>query len=173
MLFGAVADRQPVRFRYHGGASPVDPWRLSFRNGQWYLAGWDHSRGGSRTFRLDRIESVPEFAGEPGSFERPPAGSAVPPPPWQLGVDDEVTATLLVDAGQAELGGYRRRCRRGGGAARRRERRALGAGDQPFRLPGVRARVLGPRPAAWARPPWSTTWSTGWSRWPQSAGPPR
>jgi proteasome accessory factor B len=101
MLFGAVAERQPVRFRYHGGMRLIDPWRLSFRNGQWYLAGWDHSRGGSRTFRLDRIESLPEVAGQPGAFERPPAGSAVPPPPWQLGDDEEVVATLLVDSDQA------------------------------------------------------------------------
>ncbi len=101
MLFGAVAERQPVRFRYHGAERLVDPWRLSFRNGQWYLAGWDHSRGGSRTFRLDRLESTPEAVGEAGAFERPPAGSAAPAPPWQLGVDEEVTATLLVDAGHA------------------------------------------------------------------------
>lgn len=102
MLFGAVADRQPVTFGYRGGARTVDPWRLSFRNGQWYLAGWDHGRGGSRTFRLDRIESPPAVVGPQGAFERPPAGSAAPPPPWQLGDDEEVTATLLVDAGQAD-----------------------------------------------------------------------
>jgi proteasome accessory factor B len=102
VLFGAVAERQPVRFRYHGAPRLVDPWRLSFRNGQWYLAGWDHSRGGSRTFRLDRIESAPEPAGPPGAFERPPAGSSVPPPPWQLGDDEETIATLLVDPGQAD-----------------------------------------------------------------------
>ncbi len=101
VLFGAVADRQAVTFRYHGGERRIDPWRLSFRNGQWYLAGWDHSRGGSRTFRLDRIETTPEPVGSPGAFERPPAGSAAPAPAWQLGEDEEVTATLLVDAGQA------------------------------------------------------------------------
>jgi len=100
-VFGAVADRQQVTFRYHGGVRVVDPWRLSFRNGQWYLAAWDHSRGGSRTFRLDRIETAPQLVGEPGAFERPPAGSAAPPPAWQLGDDEEVTATLLVDAAQA------------------------------------------------------------------------
>jgi proteasome accessory factor B len=101
-LFGAVADRQQVTFRYHGGVRVVDPWRLSFRNGHWYLAGWDHSRGGSRTFRLDRLETAPETLGQPGAFERPPSGSAAPPPPWQLGEDDEVTAILLVDPGQAD-----------------------------------------------------------------------
>ena len=98
VVFGAVAARQQVKFRYHGGARVVDPWRLSFRNGQWYLAGFDHSRGGTRTFRIDRLETAPEPVGEPGAFERPPPASAVPPPPWQLGEDEEVTATLAVDA---------------------------------------------------------------------------
>lgn len=101
-LFGAVAGRQQVQFQYHGGMRLVDPWRLSFRNGQWYLAGWDHSRGGSRTFRLDRIETSPQLVGEPGAFERPSAGTATPAPAWQLGEDEEVTATLLVDPGQAD-----------------------------------------------------------------------
>lgn len=100
-IFGAVAERQQVAFSYHGARRLVDPWRLSFRNGQWYLAGWDHRRGGSRTFRLDRMETVPELVGEPGAFERPPGGATSPPPPWQLGDGEAVTATLLVDAAQA------------------------------------------------------------------------
>jgi proteasome accessory factor B len=100
-IFGAVAERQQVAFSYHGDRRVVDPWRLSFRNGQWYLAGWDHRRGGSRTFRLDRMETVPELVGEPGAFERPPGGATGPPPPWQLGDGEAVTATLLVDAAQA------------------------------------------------------------------------
>ena len=100
-LFGAVADRQRVAFSYHGERRQVDPWRLSFRNGQWYLAGFDHRRGESRTFRLDRLETAPQLVGEPGAFERPPAAAAVPPPPWQLGPDQELMATLVVDAGHA------------------------------------------------------------------------
>lgn len=101
VLFGAVADRHQVEFDYHGGRRRVDPWRLSFRNGQWYLAGFDHSRNGSRTFRLDRLESTPELVGEPGAFDRPPPAAAAPPPAWQLGEDPEITATLVVDAGHA------------------------------------------------------------------------
>ena len=103
VLFGAVAERRQVRFGYHGAARVIDPWRLSFRNGQWYLVGLDHSRGESRTFRLDRIETTPVLVGEPGAFERPPAASAAPPPAWQLGEEDEeIVATVQVDATQAE-----------------------------------------------------------------------
>src|SRR3954468_5240112 len=34
--------RPPVTFGYRGRPRRVDPWRLSFRNGHWYLAGHDH-----------------------------------------------------------------------------------------------------------------------------------
>ena len=103
VLFGAIADRRRVRFGYRGGdLREIDPWRLSFRNGQWYLAGFDHSRDESRTFRLDRIETMPEPVGAAAAFDRPPAASAAPPPAWQLGEDEQIVATLLVDATQAE-----------------------------------------------------------------------
>jgi proteasome accessory factor B len=102
VLFGAAAARQRVRFRYRGEGREVDPWRLSYRNGQWYLAAFDHLRGDSRTFRLDRIRGVVQPVSEPGAFQRPDGGVAAPAPAWQLGDEDEVTATLLVDGPQAD-----------------------------------------------------------------------
>jgi proteasome accessory factor B len=102
VLFGAVAECRQVRFGYRGEQRQVDPWRLSFRNGQWYLAGFDHTRGDSRTFRLDRMAGPPELVSEPGAFERPAPGASVLPPAWQLGEDEKIVARLLVDAGQAE-----------------------------------------------------------------------
>jgi proteasome accessory factor B len=102
VLFGAVASRQRIRFRYRDTDREVDPWRLSYRKGQWYLAGWDHGRNDSRTYRLDRLQGDPMPVGEPGAFARPIGADGAPPPPWQLGDDDEVIAEVLVDAGQAE-----------------------------------------------------------------------
>jgi len=102
VLFGAVADRQRVRFRYRDSLREVDPWRLSYRNGQWYLAGFDHTRNQSRTFRLDRVQGKVETVGEPGAFDRPTGAGAGPPPPWQLGDEEELQAETLVDAVQAE-----------------------------------------------------------------------
>src|SRR5207245_383752 len=63
-LFGAIAARRPVTFRYRGEERGVDPHRLSFRNGHWYLAGFDHARGEARSYRLDRFEST-VVAGDP------------------------------------------------------------------------------------------------------------
>jgi predicted DNA-binding transcriptional regulator YafY len=66
------------------------------------LAALDHGRGAARLFRLDRIEGAVVPVGPPGAFIRPPGQDAAPPPAWRLGDDDEITAELLVDAGQAQ-----------------------------------------------------------------------
>jgi predicted DNA-binding transcriptional regulator YafY len=102
VLFGAVAARQRVRFGYRGETREVDPWRLSYRNGQWYLAGFDHARHDSRTYRLDRMARAPQLVGEPAAFARPAGGGGAPPPPWLLGDEEELVAELLVDPIQAE-----------------------------------------------------------------------
>jgi predicted DNA-binding transcriptional regulator YafY len=101
VAFGAVGERRILRFEYHGEKREVEPWRLSFRRGQWYLSGWDRVRGGERRFRLDRIEGDLVAGDAPGAFERPPAAGGAPPPPWRLGDEEEVVAELRVDAIQA------------------------------------------------------------------------
>lgn len=99
-VFAAISARRRLAFSYRGRARQVDPWRLSFRNGHWYLAGLDHDAGEERMFRLDRIASDVDAVGGAGVFERPDhAGSQ--PPPWQMGTEEALTARLLVDAGQA------------------------------------------------------------------------
>lgn len=101
-LFSALGERRRVAFRYRGEDRAVDPFRLSYAGGHWYLIGHDHLRGDTRRFRLDRMESPPR-PGEAGGFQRP-AGAPVtgPPAPWLMGDEDEVEALLLVDADQAD-----------------------------------------------------------------------
>ena len=107
-LFAAVAERRWVRFQYRGETRTVDAYRLSFRTwasgaeaGWWYLRGRDHARDADRSFRVDRIESTPE-TGPAGAFDRPALGpDGEPPPPWQMGDEEEVMARLLVDDSQA------------------------------------------------------------------------
>ena len=38
-LFGAVASRTSVTLRYHGEERVIDPYRLEFQRGRWYLTG--------------------------------------------------------------------------------------------------------------------------------------
>jgi predicted DNA-binding transcriptional regulator YafY len=90
-----------VRFTYRGVERRVDPYRLDFLRGRWYLTGFDHTRDDERAFRLDRFESAVERLDGP-RFERP--STAVPGvqfEPWQLGEGEPVTAKVLVDAPQA------------------------------------------------------------------------
>ncbi len=100
-LFGAIAAQTPVRFTYRGVERRVDPYRLDFLRGRWYLTGFDHTRDDERAFRLDRFESAVERLDGP-RFERP--STAVPGvqfEPWQLGEGEPITAKVLVDAPQA------------------------------------------------------------------------
>jgi predicted DNA-binding transcriptional regulator YafY len=98
-LFGAVSERRAVAFDYRGDRRTLDPYGLSFRNGHWYVSGRDHDRDDVRQFRLDRIDGDVALVGPAGAFE--PAATGDQPPPWRMGDEEQVTATLLVDASQA------------------------------------------------------------------------
>jgi len=105
--FAAIVERRSIGFRYRQQERVVDPWRLSFHRGHWYLAGLDHTRGSDgeeRLFRLDRVDSPLVPHGPPEAFARPSSSQASPPPPWRLGEEQEITATLLIDAEQAPWG---------------------------------------------------------------------
>ena len=99
-LFGAISSRRSVTFGYRGKRRRLDPHRLSFRNGHWYLSGDDRDAGEDRMFRLDRVEP-PIEAGEAGSAGPARTLASAPPSPWQLGSEAPVTARLWVDAQQA------------------------------------------------------------------------
>jgi proteasome accessory factor B len=100
-LFQAATELALVTFRYRGTERSVEPYRLSFTRGQWYLAGYDRTREGERLFRFDRIDGD-VTVGPPRAFTRPTTiGSDPRVRPWELGDADGVTARLLVDADQA------------------------------------------------------------------------
>jgi predicted DNA-binding transcriptional regulator YafY len=100
-LFTAVAERRSIGLRYHDRDRTIDPYRLDFQRGRWYLTGYDRDRADERNFRVDRIEG-PVRLGDPRSFERPETGvRGGAAQPWQFGEGDPVTAHLLVDADQA------------------------------------------------------------------------
>ncbi len=102
-LFGAVGERRPVSFTYRDERRTVDPYRLDFHRGRWYITGYDHGRADERVFRLDRVAGEVE-SGAPRSFE-PPA-VAVPGArvePWQLGEGEPLRAQVLVEAEQAPI----------------------------------------------------------------------
>ncbi len=99
VLFAAVAERRRCRFRYGDTDREVEPHRLDFRRGRWYLTGFDLVRDADRNFRLDRIDGRVE-AGEPGAFAKPDRvrGDLQP---WEMGEEQPTTARLLIDSDQA------------------------------------------------------------------------
>ena len=56
-LFDAYRRRARVGFTYRGGPRRLDPYGIIFRNGHWYVVGFDPDRDAIRAFRADRIES--------------------------------------------------------------------------------------------------------------------
>ena len=103
-LFGAVAERRVTTFRYRGGAPrTVEPYRVQFARGRWYLVALDRAKGETRQFRLDRIDGVPEVR-SPNGFAAPDADAlAKVPDPWLIPDTEPVTARIAVDGPQAAL----------------------------------------------------------------------
>jgi proteasome accessory factor B len=106
-LFAAVNEHRPVAFTYRGPKGEtrrsIDPYRLDFQRGRWYVTGFDQERRDERHFRLDRIQGDIR-PGRRGGFT-PPA-TAVPGvrlAPWELGEQAPVVARVLVDADQAAM----------------------------------------------------------------------
>lgn len=64
-LWAALLAGAPVAFRYRGVDRVVEPWRLTSRNGSWYLIGLDRTRGEGRAYKVSRVEDTPRrVAGE-------------------------------------------------------------------------------------------------------------
>jgi len=100
-LFGAVSSRTPVRLRYHDQERTIDPYRLEFQRGRWYLTGYDHLRDEERNYRLDRIEGDVTLTDQP-AFDPPTTtepGRARGA--WELGAEEPVRARVRIDGPQA------------------------------------------------------------------------
>ncbi len=102
VVFNARRERRTLTFTYKGKTRRLDPYRLTFRTGHWYVNGFDHGHDDVRTYRLDRMEGA-ITAGEQAAFEAPAPARQPWLPPWQMGDQAPVTAHLLVDADQATL----------------------------------------------------------------------
>lgn len=96
-LFRAALERRTVRFDYGDATRTVQPHRLQFERGRWYLNGHDVDRDGQRSFRLDRMTGPPEL-GAPDSYSRPEGVADVRLRPWEFGDGEPVPTDVLLDA---------------------------------------------------------------------------
>ena len=98
-LFQAIVDHRQVAFHYRDEDRIVDPWRLDFERGRWYLTGFDHLRQDQRNFRLDRIEGAVTQRGERSTRSQPRSSTTDgPTPAWELGDEEPVMVKVQVDA---------------------------------------------------------------------------
>jgi proteasome accessory factor B len=105
MLFRAVLERRVCRFAYTSGSESaertVEPWRVGYERGHWYLTGFDRDRNAPRQFRLDRM-GVKIDLGDPDTFLGPdPELPENEYRPWDDGGPEHVRAVVRVDADQA------------------------------------------------------------------------
>jgi len=103
-LFDAVRLRASVRFTHRGTLRSMTPAGLWFRRGHWYVVGWDADREAARSFRVDRIEDIPQVGAE-GSGALPDGfdpGSVVPDEPWMVGGDEIEEVEIRVDPIEAQ-----------------------------------------------------------------------
>ena len=99
-LFAACASGSVVEFRHNDKDRVVDPYRLTFQRGRWYLDGREHTTKEPRSYRLDRIEGDVRV-GPANGFERKPLTGRGMLPPWEMGAEPPMAALLRVDADQA------------------------------------------------------------------------
>lgn len=99
-LVSAAASRRAVSFTYANLKRTVEPWRLSFAKGHWYLSGWDRLRDDDRLYRVDRITGTVSDVGEANQpvADRSDPGSLRG---WELGDGIPVTAIVKIDADHA------------------------------------------------------------------------
>lgn len=97
LLRSAIAEARTVSFRFRDEQRQVEPHRLTYLNGRWYLTGFDRLRDGVRNFRIDRIDGDLRL-GDPGSFVAPTEIEGLHVEPWRFGDDDPTEVTLRIDA---------------------------------------------------------------------------
>ena len=99
-MIGAAVDRNALSFTYNDVERIVEPWKLSFTRGHWYLSGFDRLREDQRLYRVDRIKDGVSLSG----LAKAPVGDVNEPIDlrgWELGDGTVIKATILVDADQA------------------------------------------------------------------------
>ena len=157
-----------VDFGYRGEPRHGRRGRTPVPQGHWYLIGFDRDRGEARTFRVDRIDGVPEL----GRAGFGPAARAIStstgPSPGTRGssaTGEEVEVDVRGRRGGGRSGGGRAGRGGGGRAGRRRRRGGPPVGDRHRGADPLGARPARPRRGASARP----EPCRGRGRWPASS----
>ncbi len=97
-IFSAITSRHTIAFAYRGDPRRVEPWRLDFQRGRWYLTGFDLDREAERNFRLNRIEGSVTVEATLATAARPVNETRQARQAWEIGPEPVAEVQLLVDA---------------------------------------------------------------------------
>jgi proteasome accessory factor B len=100
LLYEAAQRQSVVRFRYGGVDRVLEPWGLLCREGAWYVAGHDRTRGAQRTFKVERIDGGVRVDDERGAFSAPAGFDPdrdIPALPFEMAPDEPQEALVAVD----------------------------------------------------------------------------
>jgi proteasome accessory factor B len=105
-LFDAWRRRAPACFSYRGEKRELHVWGVAFRNGRWYVSGFDADRQHERLFRVDRIDDGAVTVGDDGTATPAPPGfdlaGTLPGRQFNMYPQDDLEEVLVdVDAGWA------------------------------------------------------------------------
>jgi len=100
VMIAAAADRKAVTFTYNDTDRTVEPWRLSFSRGHWYLTGFDRMRDDERLYRVDRITGT-VAVGDDATREIGTVNDPSELRGWELGDGEPIRALVRIDAVQA------------------------------------------------------------------------
>ena len=91
----AIAERRVATFHYGDIERGLEPARISFAQGRWYVSGHDRSRDAERVFRIDRIEGDIEL-GAANAYDPRPARGPELVRTWEFGDEEPVEATVRI-----------------------------------------------------------------------------
>lgn len=97
VLHSAIAERRVASFTYLGVERELEPARMSFTRGQWYVSGHDRTRAAERVFRVDRIVGKVTLGAANGYTRQPARGPEVIRT-WELGDEEPVNARVRIDS---------------------------------------------------------------------------
>ena len=96
-LFDSIARRRKISFMYGNKNRKVEPWRLEFTNGRWYLTGRNIPEYKTKTFRVDKIADL-ESENNDESYDIPVNPPRVNLKPWSYGDEEAIKTTIRIDS---------------------------------------------------------------------------
>ncbi len=96
----AIDQRRPTTFVYRDLERVLEPSRISFVHGKWYVSGHDKTREAERVFRIDRIDGDVSL-GDAGGYEPRPARGPEVVRTWEFGDDEPVDTIVRIDSSAA------------------------------------------------------------------------